>query len=106
MADLTIDVRMEPTEDDDGGGSTETGVLRVRVSNQDGNPIEGANVTVEAVDGSYSNTKPSPGFGTATKFEDVPNKDVHVTIEATGYQTIEIEVSADDWGGSDITRGY
>jgi len=104
MADLTIDVRMEPAEDDN--DTPDTGTLTARVSDQGGSPMESATVRVEAVSGGYSNEKSPPGYGTGAQFENVPNTDLRVTIEATGYQTIEIDVSADDWGGSDITRGY
>jgi len=104
MADLTIDVRMDPVENDD--GTTETGTLTARVADEGGSPMESATVRVEAVNGGYSNEKSPPGYGTGAQFENVPNTDLRVTIEATGYQTIEIDVSASDWGGSDITRGY
>lgn len=102
--EVTIDVRMTPSEDD-GDGDVQ-GNLNVRVADEEGSSMpDRATITVTGLENDYRKSKPGGDHGISQTFDNVPMP-ANVSISASGYETITVEVTEADLGGGDITRGY
>lgn len=100
--ELTIDVRMEPAEESD---DVQRGLVSVRVSDHEGNPLSSATITVSADNRNYNRSKTAKSMGMSQTFENVPKDALTILIEATGFKDIVIKANETDFG-TEITRGY
>lgn len=101
---VNIDVRLVQKDEDD--DTTATGNVKCRVALDDGTPASEATVELAAADGSLRQERQPDALGGSVTFSDVPVQSYTVTITRSGYKTMTIDLTADDFGGPEIVRGY
>lgn len=109
--ELDVSVRMTPSTDSGGDGSGDDdssfqeGTVSLTISDKSNDQsLGGVTVRVTSNDAPYDEEKTGSSYGMAT-FQGVPVTPLTITLEKTGYDTVTIEATADDWGGS-IEHGY
>lgn len=109
--DLGVSVRMEQStndgsDGDDGSDEVQRGTVTFTVSDRSNDQsLSGVTIRVASNDESYDREKQTGMIGRAV-FDNVPVTPCTFTLEKTDYDTITIEVNAEQFGGEDVTRGY
>jgi len=92
--------------EEESGSGTQDGEIDVTVSFQNGQASSNtATISVRSQVGDFSAEKQTDSLGSAD-FGPLPIETYTVTVSSSGYQTEEITVQAEDFGGADVTRNF